>query len=124
MDYYALGAVERRFAEILWKNAPIPSGELVKLCKAELNWSKSTTYTVLRKLCEKGLFLNENGEVRVLVTKDEYSLSKGEGVLKESFGGSLPAFIAAFTSKNKLSPTEIDDIQRMIDAFRKEGYDG
>lgn len=124
MEYYALGAVERRFAEILWKNAPIPSGEVVKLCKTELNWSKSTTYTVLRKLCEKGLFQNESGEVRVLVTKEEYDLSRGEAVLEASFGGSLPAFIAAFTSKNKLRQGEIDEIRKMIDAYREESNDG
>ena len=98
MEEIRLGAVELKFAELVWANAPIPSGELVKLCKQALGWSKSTTYTVLRKLCERGLFVNENGAVRVLIDRSGYFTQKSEAVVETDFGGSLPAFIAAFTA--------------------------
>ncbi len=123
MDEIRLGAVELRFAEIVWANAPIPSGELVKICKKELGWSKSTTYTVLRKLCERGLFVNEDGAVRVLIDQNGYYTQKSEAVVQADFGGSLPAFIAAFTAGRQLSAGELDEIQAMIDAFRKGGDD-
>ncbi len=119
MEEVRLGTVERKFAEILWANAPLPSGELVKLCKKELGWSKSTTYTVLRRLCERGLFVNENGTVRALVTQSEYCTKKSETVVSADFGGSLPAFIAAFAAGKRLSGEELDEIQRMIDSFRR-----
>ena len=119
MTYLELGAVQERFADIVWAHEPVASGELVKLCEAELNWKKPTTYTVLRKLCEKGLFENVNGVVTSLVARDEFYSSKSEQVVSESFKGSLPAFIAAFISKNELSDEDAEEIQRMIDAFRR-----
>ncbi|MBQ7639188.1 MAG: BlaI/MecI/CopY family transcriptional regulator [Clostridia bacterium] len=114
-----LGTVEMKFAEAVWNSAPLPSGELVKLCKAELGWSKSTTYTVLRRLCERGLFKNDNGVVETLIDKNEYFAKKSATVVENDFGGSLPAFISAFTSGKKLTEKEIDEIQDMIDAFRR-----
>ena len=119
MDEIRLGAVELKFAGIVWANAPIPSGELVKICKEELDWSKSTTYTVLRRLCERGLLKNENGVVDVLVGEKEYYTQKSNAVVNADFGGSLPAFVAAFTAGKPLSPEDLDELQRMIDAFRK-----
>lgn len=127
MEYqqsYVLGEVEGRFASIVWANAPLGSGDLVKLCKENLNWSKSTTYTVLRKLCEKGFFKNEDGKVQVLLTEEDYRLGLGETVVRENYGGSLPAFLAAFTAKNRLSAEEAEEIGRMIDAYRKGDTDG
>ena len=114
-----LGEVQARFADIVWANAPIPSGELVKLCEKELNWKKPTTYTVLRKLCEKGILQNVDGVVSSLIARDNYYSGKSEQVIEESFDGSLPAFIAAFTSRKKLSESEVEEIQRMIDTFRR-----
>ena len=116
-----LGVIQERFADIVWANEPVSSGVLVKLCKEELNWKKSTTYTVLRKLCEKGLFRNADGIVTSLISRDDFYSSKSEQIIEESFDGSLPAFVAAFISRKSLTEKEADEIQRMIDAFRKEG---
>lgn len=116
-----LGFIQERFADIVWANEPVGSGDLVKLCKEELNWKKSTTYTVLRKLCEKGLFQNADGIVTSLISRDDFYSSKSEQIIEESFDGSLPAFVAAFISRKSLTEKEADEIQRMINAFRKEG---
>ena len=120
MNEIELGEVQARFADIVWKNEPIGSGELVKICQKELNWKKPTTYTVLRKLCEKGLFKNENGVVRSVISRDAYYAKRSEVFVKEAYGGSLPAMIAAFTSHKALSLEEIDELQAMIDAWRKD----
>ena len=120
MDY-ELGEVQLKFADLLWKNEPVASGELVKICEKELEWKKSTTYTVLRKLCQKGIFKNENGVVTSVLSKDEYYSAKSEQFVEEAFGGSLPAFLAAFSARKKLSETEIDEIQKMITNFKKGG---
>ena len=114
-----LGAVQERFADIVWANEPIGSGDLVKVCEKELGWKKPTTYTVLRKLCEKGLLQNEDGIVTTLMTRDDFYSAKSEQIIEDSYEGSLPAFIAAFTSRKKLSNAEVDEIQKMIDEFRK-----
>lgn len=110
-----LGAVEAQFADIIWDNEPLSSGNLVKICAEKLDWKKSTTYTVLKKLCQKGIFQNENGTVSALMTKEEFLSLQGENFLKESFQGSLPAFIAAFTNTHKLSKSDVKEIQKLID---------
>ena len=119
MDSYKLGIVEQKFAELILNNEQISSGELVKLCLKELDWKKSTTYTVLKKLCEKGIFQNINGMVTSLISKDEFFALQSKNFVDETFEGSLPAFIAAFTKKQKLSKKDIDEVQQMIDRFRK-----
>ena len=116
-----MAAVQERFADIVWANEPISSGDLVKVCEKELIWKKPTTYTVLRKLCEKGLLQNVDGIVSSLISKEEFYSAKSEQIIEDSYEGSLPAFIAAFTSHKKLSKKEVDEIQKMIDAFKKEG---
>ena len=120
MDNYKLGFVEQKFAELIWKNEPISSGELVKLCLKELEWKKSTTYTVLKKLCEKGIFQNENGTVSSLISKDEFFALQSKNFVDETFEGSLPAFIAAFTKKQTLSKKEIEEIRKMIDSYKED----
>lgn len=120
MNYVELGEVQEAFAQIIWDREPIGSGELVKICERELNWKKPTTYTVLRKLCEKGLFKNENGLVSAVVSRDQFNASKSEKFVEEEFAGSLPAFLAAFMSGKKLSSSEAAEIRRMIDEY-KEG---
>lgn len=115
-----LGDVQAAFADIIWANEPIGSGELVKICEKEFNWKKPTTYTVLRKLCEKGLFRNEDGVVISLISKEEFNASKSEKFIEDTYDGSLPAFIAAFMSHKKISQGEIDEIQKMINDY-KEG---
>lgn len=120
MEEYKLGVVETRFAEIIWRNEPLPSGELVKRCAQELGWKKSTTYTVLKKLCEHGIFQNENGIVTSLLSQEEYNAVQSEKFVADTFDGSLPAFIAAFTARKALSKEDISKIRRMIDAYGKE----
>ncbi len=113
-----LGAVQERFADLVWANEPLGSGELVKICEKELNWKKPTTYTVLRKLCEKGLLQNQNGIVSSLISKEAFYSAKSEQIIADSYQGSLPSFIAAFISRNDLTKEEADEIQKMIDTFR------
>ena len=120
METKRLGAIETRFAELIWANAPLSSPELVRICAAELDWKKSTTYTVLKKLCERGLFENERGTVRVRVTREEYDSMQSAQFVDEAFSGSLPAFVAAFTAGKALTAEEAEEIRRMIDAFRAE----
>lgn len=118
---FELGEVQAIFADIIWKNEPVGSGELVKICGKELNWKKTTTYTVLRKLCEKGLFRNEDGVVTSVISREEFYSAKSEKFVEDTFEGSLPAFVAAFMSRKKLSKAEADEIRQMIDSFRREG---
>ncbi len=117
---YELGAVQERFADLIWANEPVTSGELVKLCEEEFQWKKSTTYTVLRKLCDKGLFQNDDGTVSSLISKEQFYSAKSEQIVEDSYAGSLPAFVAAFVSNKKLTPKEAEEIQQMIDAFKTE----
>lgn len=118
MDEIKLGIVETRFAEIVWKNAPLSTKELVTLCVKELNWKRTTTYTVLKKLCERGIFKTENSLVQVLITKEDFYAIKSENIIKEDFGGSLPAFIAAFTKHQNLNDEEIKEIEMMINQYK------
>ena len=120
MTDYHLGEMEMRFAELIWENEPLGSGELVKLCADALGWKKSTTYTVLKKLCEKGFFKNEGGTVSSLISEKEMRSRDSHEFVENSFGGSLPAFLAAFASGRKLSEEEVADIRRLIDDYGKE----
>lgn len=115
---YELGEVQKQFAEIIWEKEPIGSGELVKICDKEFGWKKSTTYTVLKKLCEKGIFQNVDGVVSSVISKAEFYAAASGQFVEETFGGSLPAFIAAFTSGRKLTEKEAEEIQKMIDEFK------
>ena len=118
MEAIRLGAIEQRFAELIWQREPIASGELVKLCREELSWKKSTTYTVLKKLCERGLFQNQSGTVTSLLSREDYQALQSQQFLEETFDGSLPAFVAAFSSRNKLSDEEIRQLQQLIEDSR------
>jgi hypothetical protein len=120
MDDTRLGAVESQFADIIWKNAPLSSRDLVKLCQQQLEWKKSTTYTVLKKLCDRGIFQNEDGIVSPLVSRQEFHARQSQRFVEETFQGSLPAFISAFASGKKLSPQDVSDIRRMLDEYGKE----
>lgn len=113
-----LGAIETHFADLIWVNEPISSGELVKLCKRELSWEKSTTYTVLRRLCERGIFQNVKGTVTSRISKDEFLAAQSENFVEETFDGSLLKFLTAFSMRKKLSNEEIDELQRFIDEMR------
>ena len=113
-----LGAIETRFAEIIWANAPLSTNQLIKFCADELEWKRTTTYTVLKKLCEKGIFKTENSLVSVVISKAEFEGLQSEQFVEETFNGSLPAFLTAFNSRKKLSDQEIDEIQKLIDQMR------
>ena len=115
-----LGAVEAQFAEIIWENEPLSSTELVKLAGEKLGWKKSTTYTILKRLCQRELFQNEGGTVTSLLSKEEFAACQSEQFVEETFDGSLPAFVAAFTTRKKLSQKEYDQLQALIDERRRE----
>lgn len=117
MDDKKLGLVESKFADIIWAREPLPSGELVKLCESELSWKKPTTYTVLRRLCERGIFRNEGGMVSSVISREEFYAMQSERFVEETFSGSLPSFLAAFTRRRGLSPAEIEEIRKMIDSY-------
>ena len=110
---------EYRFCLILWEHEPIKSSELVNLCKEQLGWKPTTTYTVIKRLSERGVPKNENTIVSSLVSKDEVQASEINEMVEKTFEGSLPAFIAAFTKHQKISEKEIDEVQKMIDRYRK-----
>ena len=120
MEEYRLGVVETRFAELIWSHEPLTSGELVKLCAKELEWKKSTTYTVLKKLCGRGLLRNENSTVTVLAPREAVTAEAAGEFVDKAFGGSLPGFLAAFMSGRRLSAQEAEELKRLIDAH-KEG---
>lgn len=115
MIEYRLGEIEMKFAEIIWGNEPLSSGELAKRCEIELNWKKSTTYTILKRVCERGLFQNEGGVVTSVVSKQEFLSKQSTRFVEETFGGSLPGFVAAFTAGRKLSEEEIAELQKIIE---------
>ncbi len=120
MNELKLGMVEARFADIIWENQPLTTKQLVQLCEQELNWKRTTTYTVLKKLCDRGIFKTENSEVTVLLTKEEFYAIQSENFVNETFQGSLPAFIAAFSKRKTLSTKEIQEIRKMIDLLEEE----
>jgi predicted transcriptional regulator len=120
MEIYKLGEMEARFADLIWEHAPIRAGELTKLCEQKFDWKRTTTYTMLKRLCERGMFVNKSGTVDVKMTKDEFLAGQGSSFIEEHFEGSLPLFLAAFSRKNKLSSEDVEKLQQMIDSYREE----
>lgn len=120
MNDLQLGEIETRFAGIIWKNEPLTSMDLAKICEQELGWKRSTTYTVLRKLCEKGIFRNERTIVTSCMTEQEFHAKRSAKFVEDTYDGSFPAFMAAFTQQKKLSPEDVAEIRRMIDSLDTE----
>lgn len=118
MVVYLMTEAEMQLAEIIWEHEPVGSGELVKLAGEKLGWKKSTTYTVLRKICANDIFQNENAVVVSRMSKEEYARRKGERYLEENYNGSLPGFVAAFLKKEKLKKNEIEELAQMIEDYR------
>ncbi len=118
MEDHKLGAMEARFAGLIWDNEPLASGKLVKLCEKEFAWKKSTTYTMLRRLCERGIFQNNDGTVSSLMSRQEFHALQSEKFVDETFAGSLPQFLAAFTLRKRLSEKDINQLQKLIDEKR------
>lgn len=121
MSDLKMGIVETQFAEIIWQHEPLTSGELVKLCSETLGWKKSTTFTVLKKLCDRGIFVNEKGIVRSQMNKQQFYAAQSCQYVENTFSGSLPAFLAAFSSSRPLSDQEIEEIRGMLDAWQGSG---
>ena len=120
MSDIQLGVIEAKFADIIWKNEPISSSELVKISESELGWKKSTTFTVLRRLSEKGIFKNEKGSVSSLISRDEFYSMQSEKFVDETFAGSLPAFLAAFTKRKNLTKEEVASLRRMVAEYEED----
>lgn len=114
-----MGVLESRFADIIWSHAPLASRDLMQMAQAELGWKSTTSYTVLRRLCDRGLFRLQDKTVTVLISREEFYGMKSEQFVDESFGGSLPAFIAAFGSRKKLSDAEVEELKALIDGLRR-----
>ena len=112
-----LGAVESKFADIIWENEPISSSDLAKKSEEALTWKKTTSFTVLKRLCDKGLFQNDRGTVTSLISREEFYSMQSEKFVEDTFDGSLPAFFTAFTSRKKLTPDEVEELPRMIDEY-------
>lgn len=121
MEYEKLCDSEYRFMQVVWEHAPLNSGQLVKLCQAKLGWKKSTTYTVLKKMVDRGYLQNDNAWVTALVSRDEAEREESNYFMERTFGGSLPHFLAAFLGDKQLSPEEVGAIEDMIDRHRKKG---
>lgn len=119
MKAYRLGAVEARFADLIWANAPLTTGELVKLCQKELQWKRTTTYTVLKRLCEREIFETRDSVVTAKLSRQTFYACQSEEFVEESFGGSLPAFLAAFTARKKLSQADVAELRRMIESYEE-----
>lgn len=115
---YQMTEAELKFAELVWQEVPIGSGELVKRCQQEFAWKKSTTYTFLKKLCDQGIFRNENALVESLISRDEYLQQQGEEFVEKAFDGSLPKMIAAFMERKRLNRAQIEEIEQMIEAYK------
>ena len=124
MDIPKVAEGEYRFCLILWEHEPVKSSELVRICKERLGWKETTTYTVLKRLAQRGVLKNENTVVTSLVSKDQVQASELNDLMEKTFEGSLPAFLAAFTRQQKLTGQEIDQLQDMIDRFRKGERNG
>lgn len=120
MSDFRMGTAEARFAELIWANEPVTSGQMAKLGASEFNWKKTTSHTVLKRLCERGIFQNNAGVVTSLISREEYYARHSQTYVEETFGGSLPAFLAAFSTRKKLSDGEIEELKKLIDGM-KEG---
>lgn len=120
MEQYKLGEMEERLADLIWEREPLSSAELVKACTEAFEWKRTTTYTMLKRLIVRGLFVNENGTVKACMTKEEFLAAQGEQFLEERFEGSLPRFLAAFSKRRRLSDAEVAELRKLIDAYEEE----
>lgn len=120
MEQFKLGDMERKFANLVWEHEPIRSRELQQLCETEFQWKKSTMYTMLKRLCDRKLFINQNGLVTSLMSREEFLAAQGELFIQENFNGFLPGFLTAFVKRKKLSQEEITEIRKIIDEYEGE----
>lgn len=114
-----MGVVESRFADIIWQNEPVSTSELVRICEKELNWKRTTTYTVLKRLSQRGIFQNKDGTVVSRMSREEFYSAQSQQFVEDTFHGSLPAFLAAFTSGKGLTREEVSEIRKLIDSYQE-----
>ena len=119
MNPYKLGEMEQRFAELIWENAPVASGQLAKLCEMAFEWKQTTTYTMIKRLCDRGIFSNTKGVVTVVMQREEFQAVQGEQFINENFDGSLPQFLLAFSRRKKLSEKEVAQLKKMIEEYEE-----
>lgn len=120
MERYKLGEMEEKFADLIWETAPVATGELTKLCEDRFRWKRTTTYTMLKRLCDRGLFANEGGTVVVKVSREDFSSARGEQFIQDAFGGSLPNFLAAFSRRRRLGEKEVAQLKKMIEEYEED----
>ena len=123
MEQYKLGEMEKRFADIIWAESPVPTRKLVEICEIEFGWKRTTTYTMLKRLCERGIFENQNGTVATLISRDDLVFEKSQEFINETFDGSLPMFLTLFSKNKKLSSEEIEEIQLLINKYKEDSDD-
>ncbi len=123
MEQYRLGEMEKRLADIIWANAPLTTRKLTELCEEAFGWKRTTTYTMLKRLCDRKLFINNNGTIEILVSKDDFALAQSQNFINETFDGSLPMFLTLFSKNKGMSKDEINRLQRLIDSYKEENDD-
>ena len=123
MSDLKMGVVEAKFADIIWDNEPISTKKLIQICEVQFEWKRTTTYTVLKRLCDRGIFLTDNSIVTSLISKEDFYAIQSENFVTDTFKGSLPAFLAAFSSRKSLSDEEIHEIQKMINMHKEKNHD-
>ena len=123
MEQYRLGEMEKRLADIIWANAPLTTRKLTELCEEAFGWKRTTTYTMLKRLCDRELFVNSGGTIQVLVNKDDFTLAQSQNFINETFDGSLPMFLTLFSKNKGMSKEEINRLQRLIDSYKEDGDD-
>ena len=118
MEIYKLGEMEKRLAGLIWANAPLTSKKLTELCADEFDWKRTTTYTMLKRLCDRGIFANENGTIVVLMAKEDFTLAQSQNFINETFDGSLPMFLTLFSKNKSMKKEDIERLQQLIDSYR------
>ena len=118
MEIYKLGEMEKRLADLIWANAPMTSKKLTELCADAFGWKRTTTYTMLKRLCDRGIFANENGTIIVLMAKEDFTLAQSQNFINETFDGSLPMFLTLFSKNKAMKKEDIDRLQQLIDSYR------
>ena len=118
MEIYKLGEMEKRLADLIWANAPMTSKKLVELCADAFDWKRTTTYTMLKRLCDRGIFANENGTIIVLMEKEDFTLAQSQNFINETFDGSLPMFLTLFSKNKAMKKEDIERLQQLIDSYR------
>lgn len=123
MEIYKLGEMEKRLADLIWANAPMTSKKLTELCADAFGWKRTTTYTMLKRLCDRDIFANENGTIIVVMEKEDFTLAQSQNFINETFDGSLPMFLTLFSKNKTMKKEDIDRLQQLIDSYRGDGDD-